>query len=101
VSNGAVFFWCIAQHWFVHSFLRGDTAGKNIVFFLLVSFVIFGLFVFNNMSSFRLVVKKSPKYTFRSLFYYTLSICTCRFLLNSTKVGVIAPRLLSAPCHVI
>ena len=50
----------------------------------------FGIFVFNNMSSFRLVVKKkSPKYTFRSLFYYTLSVCVCRFLINSTKVGVL------------
>jgi len=41
------------------------------------------------MSSFRLVVKKSPKYTFRSLFYYTLSVFVCRFLINSSKVVVI------------
>ena len=79
-----------------------DTEGKNIVFFT-GQFWDFWIFVFNNMSSFRLVVKKSQKYTFRSLFYYSLSVCVCRFLINSTKVGVLnqhaAPRSLSAPCH--
>ena len=72
-------------------------------FFFTGQFWDFGLFVFNNMYSFRLVLKKSPKYTFRSLFYYTLSVCVCRFRLNSSKVGVLnppaAPRSLSAPCH--
>jgi len=64
-----------------------DTAGKNIVFFSTGQFWDFGIFDFNNMYSFRLVLKKSPKYIFRSLFYYTLSVCACRFLINSTKVA--------------
>jgi len=43
--------------------------------------------------------EKSQKYTFRSLFYYTLSVCICRFLINASKVGVThTVRKLSLPC---
>jgi len=36
----------------------------------------------HNVPSFRLVERKQTKYKFKCLFYYTLSICICRFQLT-------------------
>lgn len=56
-----------------------------------IQFLVFGLFGFHSMSSFRLwVEKKTSKIHIKMfiLFYHTTSICACKFLHNSPKLSI-------------
>ena len=79
--------------------LRRDTAGKNIVFFLLVNFEI--LVYFASITCFLSYQYKGSKYTLMCLFYYILYVRVGIFLGNSPNVSILTEhtvqRLLSEP----
>jgi len=70
--------------------LREDTTSKTNAHFFspcTAQFWDVGLICFHNTPSFRLLERKYLKYTFKSLFYYTLSICICRFQFTEPVVS--------------
>ncbi len=73
---------------YYHFKLRQETTGKTISFFhALVSFVILGYFA--SIPSFRLMKRKHKKYTFRCFILLHLSICVCRFNLQSIFIKAV------------